>query len=245
MLQSIASLARTVIGPSRVARIGRILKRYVLRPRLLYLLAGSTTPVSNWHGFDRGTPIDRFYIDSFLTIYRSDIRGRCLEFLNANYCTRLAPPDAKIDVIDIDRANPNANIYDDLRNAKSIEANTYDFILLTQVLQFIDDLDSAISECKRILKPGGVALVTLPSLSRIDPISGGTGDFWRFTVASAKYLFSRHFPAECIQVRSEGNIYGAMSFLAGFSVEDVSLRKLAVADPNFPTLITVRVVKPL
>ncbi len=39
----------------------------------------TTRPINaNW-GYERGTPIDRYYIDGFMNKYASDIRGRVLE----------------------------------------------------------------------------------------------------------------------------------------------------------------------
>src|SRR5450759_3773496 len=35
-----------------------------------------TSPFSEVHGFDRGTPVDRYYIERFLDQHREDIHGR-------------------------------------------------------------------------------------------------------------------------------------------------------------------------
>src|SRR3954452_17335664 len=42
------------------------------------------TPLSRF-GFDRGLPIDRFYIEQFLHTHRADIRGRVLEIEDDGY----------------------------------------------------------------------------------------------------------------------------------------------------------------
>src|SRR5262249_48893960 len=47
-----------------------------------------TSPLSPSWGSDRGTPIDRYYIDRFLGAHRQDIRGRVLEVRDANYTKR-------------------------------------------------------------------------------------------------------------------------------------------------------------
>ena len=44
-------------------------------------------PISNHWGFDRGTPIDRFYIDQFMSAQAQAVRGRVLEVGN---CSALA-----------------------------------------------------------------------------------------------------------------------------------------------------------
>jgi hypothetical protein len=40
-----------------------------------------TEPISRLFGFDRGTPIDRYYIEKFLIEKKKDICGRLLEIL--------------------------------------------------------------------------------------------------------------------------------------------------------------------
>ena len=39
-------------------------------------------PISATWGFDRGTPVDRFYIDRFMRNHDKDVRGRVLEIAN-------------------------------------------------------------------------------------------------------------------------------------------------------------------
>jgi hypothetical protein len=36
-------------------------------------------PLSDQYGFDRGTPVDRRYIEAFLRVHRDAIQGRVLE----------------------------------------------------------------------------------------------------------------------------------------------------------------------
>ena len=45
-------------------------------------------PISQKFGFDRGTPVDRYYIEVFLAAYSRDIRGRALEVGDASYCRK-------------------------------------------------------------------------------------------------------------------------------------------------------------
>lgn len=213
-------------------------------PAFFYFLSKSTKPLSNYHGFDRGAPIDRFYIENFLEQNKEVISGGCLELLNNDYTLKYGGSKvSKSDVLDIDKSNKNATIIDDLRSLRGIADNSYDCLILTQVLQFIDDTTAAISQCYRILKPGGTILVTLPSLSRIDPISGQAGDYWRFTVASASYLFNKDFKPEQTEVKSWGNVRSGLYFYAGLAQEDSLVKTLEKNDPDFPLIITVKATK--
>jgi hypothetical protein len=46
------------------------------------------TPLSQEFGFDRGLPIDRYYIENFLAHHAEDIRGHVLEVRDATYTQR-------------------------------------------------------------------------------------------------------------------------------------------------------------
>src|SRR5215218_5304989 len=76
-----------------------------------------TTPLSDHWGRDRGTPIDRYYIERFLAAERSTIRGRVLEVLNAEYTERFGTGVERSDVLDIDSSNTTATIVADLAAA--------------------------------------------------------------------------------------------------------------------------------
>ncbi len=228
--------------PSRVFR--RWLIRNLLKSKYLYLLLNKPRPISDWCGFDRGTPMDRYYIEGFLESQRSLVRGACLEVLNNAYTTYYGGDDVlSSDVLDIDISNKNATIVGDIRRLDAVEDKKFDCIILTQVFQFIDNLDASISECYRVLKTGGVLLVTLPAIGRIDSISGVEGDYWRFTTASARYIFEKKFSRDKVLIKSFGNVRTAMLFYAGMSIEDLSQSVLDVVDQNFPMIIAVKAIK--
>ena len=202
-------------------------------------------PVSQYWGWDRGTPVDRHYIDGFLDAHRADVRGRVLEVRDAVYTRRFGGTAVTTsDVIDIDPANGAATIIADLRSADAIPSATYDCIILTQTLQLIDDVAAVLAECARILRPGGVLLATVPSTIRVDDEGGPDGDFWRLTEASARKLFAEAFPIDAFDVTAYGNVMACAAFLYGLAAEEVSTAELDRADPNFPQIIAIRAVKP-
>ena len=43
------------------------------------------TPFSREFGYDRGQPIDRYYIEQFLSAHASDVRGHVLEIADDTY----------------------------------------------------------------------------------------------------------------------------------------------------------------
>ncbi|PWT82891.1 MAG: hypothetical protein C5B57_07935 [Blastocatellia bacterium] len=204
------------------------------------------SPISRNWGLDRGRPIDRYYIESFIAEQAEDIRGTVLEVLDS-FLTVTYGGDrvTRSDVLDIDPRNHRATVVADLRNTDQLPSEKYDCFILTQTLHLIDDMASALTSAFRALRPGGVLLATLPSVSMAAEEYGATGDHWRGTEAAARWLFETVFPPSHVAIRSRGNILAATAFLFGLSCDDVEERELESDDPGYPVLITIRAVKPL
>lgn len=219
----------------------RTILRRIFKPAWLYFLLKKLTPLSHNFGSSRGEPIDRYYIEKFLSENREKIQGHCLEVEDNFYTKKLAGDLIKSDILDINRTNQKANIYADLRNIPEIKDATYNCIILTQVLQFINDYESAIKESYRILKPNGCLLVTLPFISRVDGRAGVDGDYWRFTTVSAKYIFGKYFKKP--EVKSWGNVLSGLGFWVGEAQEEMFKKELDYNDPDFPVIISVKCTK--
>jgi SAM-dependent methyltransferase len=215
------------------------------------------TPVSRLFGFDRGQPIDRYYIEAFLARYsgggwygEGDLHGHALEIADDRYARKFGgwgTPQSKIhklDILHVNSANEEATIVADLTSADHIPSDTFDCIICTQTLLLIYDVRAAIATLHRILKPGGVLLATFPGISRIcRPEIDLWGDYWRFTTRSARRLFEEIFPANGVSVEAYGNVLTAIAFLHGLAVEDLKSRELELHDPDYEVLISVRAVK--
>lgn len=207
----------------------------------------STSPVSREWGFDRGLPVDRYYIESFLGENAQCIRGRVLEVADNNYTLRIGGDNViQSDVLHNDDSNPRATLVADLAGHDVLEENLFDCVICTQTLQLIFDFRSAVATIHRILKPGGTALVTVPGISQI---SGEdmelTGDYWRFTNASVRRLFAEFFPADKTEVTAYGNVLAATSFLQGLAAEELTEQELLHYDPKYQMLVSIRATKPV
>ena len=219
--------------------------RRLARPRWLYLLRGETRPISPLVGLDRGDPIDRRFIERFLTENRDRIKGAVLEVKDRDYTTRFGGANVmRSEILDVNRENTAATMFGDIRDLRDVPADSFDCFIITQVLQYVDDLDAAIRESRRILKPGGCLLVTVPTVGKLDGHQDKVaGHFWRLTVDSARYLFSRHFPPDKLEVKGWGNALVGASFLQGFCAQELSPRKMDDYDPEYACGVTIRAIK--
>lgn len=201
-----------------------------------------TTPLGEGWGSERGSPVDRGYIESFLALHRADIRGRVLEVKDTRYVDVFGSGVTRLDVLDIDANNKLATIVADLSVADAIPSDSFDCVVATQVLQYVYDTREAVAHLARILAPGGVVLATVPGISRIGPDDLAT-DHWRFTQNSCRALFEPAFGSGRVTVRSYGNVLGAIAFLSGMAREELSPAELEASDPFFPVIVAVRACK--
>jgi len=202
-------------------------------------------PISRTFGVGRGESIDRYYIEQFLSKHASDIRGDVLEIENDKYTKRFGGERlSRAHVLHFQSGNPRATIVADLSAADPIESESFDCIILTQTLQFIFDVRSAIAHIQRILKPGGVVLATVPGISQVSRYDDERwGDYWRFTTSSVARLFEAAFPKNAVQIQSHGNALVASAFLHGLAMEEMRQEELDFNDPDYQLLITVRGVR--
>jgi len=202
-----------------------------------------TRPLSESWGFERGTPVDRYYIERFLDRNRADIRGDVLEIKSSAYAERFGRGVTSSTVLDIDATNPEATLIADLADPAQLPRARFDCFVLTQTLQLIYDVRAAIQGAHTVLRPGGTLLVTVPCISRVVPRYGLDGDYWRFTPASCRRLFGDAFGAAQVTVEPVGNVGAAVAFLRGAALEEVPRHVLDVNDPYFPVIITIRAVR--
>ena len=206
------------------------------------------TPISRDWGDDRGGPIDRYYVTAFLERHRQDVHGRVLEIAEDVYAKWFGGDRVThIDVLEYTQGeHPRATFVGDLADAPHLPSDAFDCVILTQTLQLIYDLRGAIGTVHRILRPGGVALVTLPGITpvnRQDSQSWGNYWCWSFTGRSARLLFEEHFAPGDITVETHGNVLAAASFLYGLGRTELTRAELDHRDPDYEMLITLHARK--
>ena len=205
------------------------------------------TPINaDDYGESRGQCIDRYYIERFLTAHAADVQGHVLDFCDDTYARRFGDAKTtKVDVLHLSADNPRATIVADLTRADEIRSGMFDCILCLQVLHCIFDVQAAIRTLYRILRPGGVVLVSVPGIQKIDSVDiQGGQEYWRFTSLAIRRLFEEVFPKDNVELKAHGNVLAAIAFLHGLAVEDLRRKDLDYCDRDYEVSITLRAVKP-
>jgi SAM-dependent methyltransferase len=200
------------------------------------------SPVSRNWGFDRGRPIDRYYIERYLAAHAADIRGEVLEIDSDVYTHAFGK--GRVERAHVLRLSPGpgATIVADLASGDGIPSDAFDCVILTQTLQLIFDVHGALKTAHRILKPGGTLLLTVPGLSRTR--DGSWHVQWLLTAASLRRSLADVFSDSEIEVEAVGNVLAATAFLHGVAVEELSKAELDYHDPDYEVLLLARARKP-
>jgi SAM-dependent methyltransferase len=244
-----AAVARALpVGARRWLRAQQIRLRLQWPPRgtVHFGSLRRLRPISRRFGFDRGRPIDRYYIEEFLGGEKHHLRGRVLEVGDDRYMRMFGGDQiARRDVLHVLPDQPGVTIVADLTRADHVPANTFDCIICTQSLQVIYDLRPALCHLHRILKPGGVMLATGNGITKTGRHEGVDpwGQYWHFTTQSFGRLFRESFPSGEVQVSSYGNVLSAIAFLHGLAAEELTVEELSFRDPDYEVLVTARAVK--
>jgi hypothetical protein len=204
-----------------------------------------TEPISRQFGFDRGTPIDRYYIDAFLYKNSRHIQGRVLEIAGNTYSRRFGSNVSSYEILHYDNSNKNATIIGDLTKPDTLPVSEINCFICTQTFNFIYDIQKAVAGCYRLLCDGGVLLCTVSGISQISRHDMDRwGDYWRFTDLSIRKLFESVFAKDKIEVVTYGNVFAANAFLQGLAIDDLPDKKvLDKCDSDYQVTIGIKAIK--
>ncbi len=202
-------------------------------------------PASRVFGEDRGTCIDRYYIDRFLSDEAGLIHGDVLEIGGRVYTRRWGGARVlRSDVLHAVGGNPEATWVGDLARSETLPASAYDCVICTQTLCVIYDAAAAVATLHRSLRSGGRLLVTAPGISQVSRYDRDRwGFFWRFTRQSLERLLADAFGADAVRTRTFGNVAAACAFLRGMAAEELEQTALDFVDDEYDVLLAAVAVK--
>lgn len=138
---------------------------------------------------------DRKYINNYISENRSCIKGDVLEFCGGDlYAPKYANNKINLKTmayIGHKDIYPNATYFCNLDEEATLPNAKFDCIIATQVIMYMNNPLVALSNLRKLLKPNGVLLLTVPG-----PLfhhSKNTHHMFSFTEESIKYLFNEVF----------------------------------------------------
>jgi len=157
-------------------------------------------------GLPKGPHLTRYYMYTVLSSVPVEGKTRS-KVLSISRSKKLCEV-MSLDTSEIIEANyPNHNIL-----ALDFLDGQFDFVVCDQVLEHVEgNPQRAVDEIHRVLKPGGVAVLTTCFLN---PIHNDPGDFWRFTPSALKMLFGNF--SQIIEVGGWGNRLACLLLELGF-----------------------------
>lgn len=201
-----------------------------------------TEPISRRFGRELGTPIDRIYIEKFLESNQSYIKGNVIEVGDDYYTRKYGVPNVKSNIMHIYGWKGAKKI--NIETGEGIEENSIDCFICTQTLQMIYDIHACMKNIKKMLKPDGVALITISGISQLAMSDYSTwGEYWRVTPLTAKKLATEQFGNENVQVYSYGNVKTVAAFICSIPAEVLDPRDFEENDEQFPLTVGLVVKK--
>lgn len=227
-----ASAPASVVEPSAPAR-----------PTVQWGDLRRTTPISPSWGFERGTPIDRYYGDAFMKQRAHLVTGTVLEIQRPEYATRYGHDLVRVDTVDfVDTWKPTF-LADLSLPANPLPEGTYDCVLVPYTLHVIPGVENAMRHLFRALKPNGVILCTMSTFVPGEP--PGDHDYWHLYAAGWQELARRCWPGHHAETfGSYGNSLSAVAAMMGIAAEELTPAELDVVDPRFPVLTSIEARAP-
>jgi hypothetical protein len=229
---------KDAVGPKWTTRLRCMVNG---RPLPLWGNLRRTRPFSEFFGFDRGTPVDRYYLNAFLDQHRDLITGDVLEIQSPGFTRRFGQRLRATDSVDI-VAQMNPTYVCDLAKSQGIiPSDRYDCFLLPNTLSVLKNLDGCLEQALRVVRPGGVILA---STAGMVPLTPDVEEYWRMSEHGWREVFARVWPSCDVSVEAHGNCLTAVAACYGLALEELTEEELRVRDPRFPVLVTVRCTKP-
>ncbi len=203
-----------------------------------------TIPISRRFGLERGSAIDRYYIEDFLDKNKELIYGDCLEIAENTYTLKYGGDRIENSyILHVEGWGKNS-IKGNLETGEGIEENRFASAIITQTLMFIFDIKKAALNIYKMLKKGGNALITVSGISQISRYDAGLwGSYYSFHEDAMKALFEPVFGKENVEVQTYGNVKVAVAMLCGLCQEDLKKEDFEVQDSDYPVIISILLKK--
>jgi SAM-dependent methyltransferase len=187
-------------------------------------------PLCQFFGFTRGTPVDRYYLNRFIESIRQDVYGLTLEIGGEKQNRELYGFKHAIEYRVLDLPGLSDDISGNVSNPRILAENTFDSIVMFNVLEHCEQPQLVADNIHRWLKPGGTAYVLVPAAQKIHP---APGDYWRPLPQGLQSLFKSFNKRE---TRTYGNITSVIANFHGIAAEELTREELDFNHPDYPVV---------
>lgn len=197
-----------------------------------------TNPICQAFGFLRGEPIDRYYLNQFVEKIRPEIVGNIMEIgaiANAKAAYQLSD-NASYCVLNIEKWSEE-DIVGDAHDISIIKPETFDTILLFNVLEHCYAPWIVIENIHTWLKPGGKCFASVPSAVKIHDTPQ---DYWRPLPDAFNWMF-RNFSQK--EIRTYGNPLTVIATYHGIAKEELTTEELNTLHPDYPVITCIAATK--
>lgn len=190
-------------------------------------------------GYSRGTPIDRFYLSQFVEKIRSEIVGKVLEIGGRRLNRELYGFDNAKDYRTMDlTSDTNVDAVADAHNPSAYPPESFDSVVIFNVLEHCEDPRTVVSNIFRWLRSGGKVFAVVPNAQRIHR---GPRDLWRIMPDGCASLF-RQFSD--LHIVTYGNMLTASASFAGIAAEELQTQELMAVNSEYPVITCTVGTKP-
>ncbi|MEH2449234.1 MAG: methyltransferase domain-containing protein [Nostoc sp.] len=188
-----------------------------------------TVPICQAFGLTRGTPVDRYYLSKFLKEIQIQIGGNILEiggtpkdkdFYQIN-------PGISYQILNLE-PGPGVDIVGDVHDVSVIKPESFDSVIIFNVLEHCYAPWIAVENIHTWLKPGGKCFAMVPSAIRVHatPV-----DYWRPLPDAFAWMY-KNFSQHKLYVY--GNPSTVIASYHGIAVEELTSEELDAYHPDYP-----------
>lgn len=131
-----------------------------------------------------------------------------------------------------------------LSNLVNLPAESFDCIILIQILHMVYNLKTIIKTLNDLLKPNGVLYATFPGTCHHHCWEEDFTAYRVFTRISLTKIFEENFISKSIKIKTYGNVLTAAALLHGVPAAELTFKELKTVDKQYPVIITVKAFKP-
>jgi SAM-dependent methyltransferase len=193
-----------------------------------------TGPLCPDFGYSRGTPIDRFYLAKFVDEIRNEVVGQTLDIGGRrqnrdHYAFYKTTEYHAMDVT----ADPDVDFVADAHEGGTHATESFDSILLFNVLEHCEEPWVVLTNVFRWLRPGGKVFCAVPNAQRIHR---SPKDYWRFMPDGCISLF-RNF---CdLRIKTYGNALTVSASFDGIASQELQEHELMALNSDYPVITCV------